>query len=126
MDPSRWPIAERSMRLLLARIERLAGHLPTQCVEDQRMLSRLRAHASSVAIVFDSAVAAIGRCVTMDIDDGHVESFWLALPGEEETTAATVSVASPLGRAIAGARIGDTVHLIHRGSSRCGVVLRVT
>jgi transcription elongation GreA/GreB family factor len=54
-----------------------------------------------------------------------MESFWLALPGDEHATADTISIAAPAGRSVAGARVGDVVYLETEGRRRWAVVLRV-
>ncbi len=114
------------MRQLLGRLERLAGEVvPGGRRERDRLLSRLRAQASSVRVVFEPTVVAVGRCVTIDVDGGPAQTFWLALPGDENATAATISIASPMGQAVAGAHVGDHVHLVDRALPACGVVRSV-
>ena len=79
----------------------------------------------AVSVTFDPEVAAIGRRVTIQGEDERTDSFWLALPGDEDATADTISIAAPAGRSVAGARVGDVVYLETEGRRRWAVVLSV-
>ena len=130
-DPRRsgagWPIDDRAMRDLLARVERLAcTAAPGDDNDRVRRLDILRGHASAASGVFDPEVAAAGRCVTIGDQDERIHSLWLALPGDEHATANTISIAAPTGLALAGARVGDVVHLETGGRRRWAVILSVT
>ena len=121
-----WPIDVRVMKHLLARIERMAGDPRIGDGSDYlRRLDALRGHCGAVSVTFDPEVAAIGRRVTIQGEDERMESFWLALPGDEHATADTISIAAPAGRSVAGARVGDVVYLETEGHRRWAVVLRV-
>jgi transcription elongation GreA/GreB family factor len=121
-----WPIDGRVMLDLLARIDRLARDARTgaDADHDQR-LDVLRRHARAVLVTFEPDVAAVGRRVTIQGEDQRTESFWLALPGEEHATADTLSIATGLGRALAGARVGDVVYVDTDGRRHWAVVLYV-
>ena len=122
-----WPIDVRVMKHLLARVERMAGDPRNGDDSDYlRRLDTLRGHCGVVSVTFDPEVAAIGRRVTIQAEDERIESFWLALPGDEHVTADTVSIAAPAGRSVAGARVGDVVYLETDGRRRWAVVLHVT
>jgi transcription elongation GreA/GreB family factor len=121
-----WPIDVRVMKHLLARIERLAAEPPDRDASDHlRRLDMLSGYCGAVSVTFDPEVAAIGRRVTIGGEDGRTESFWLSLPGDEDATADTISIAAPAGRSLAGARVGDVVYLESEGRRRWAVVLRV-
>ena len=121
-----WPIDVRGMKHLLARIERMAGDPPDRHDSDHlRRLDTLRGYCGAVSVTFDPEVAAIGRRVTIRGEDERTESFWLALPGDEDATADTISIAAPAGRSVAGARVGDVVYLATEGRRRWAVVLHV-
>lgn len=122
-----WPIDERAMRDLLARIQRLACD-PALNDEDERRrrLDALRAHASAASVTFDPEMAAVGRRITLADEDERIESFWLGLPGDERTIADTISVAAPAGRMLAGACVGDVVFLEADERRRWAVVMKVT
>jgi transcription elongation GreA/GreB family factor len=125
-DAAGWPIDVRVMKHLLARIERMAGDPRISDASDYlRRLDTLRGHCGAVSVTFDPEVAAIGRRVTIQGEDERMESFWLALPGDEHATADTISIAAPAGRSVAGARVGDVVYLETEGHRRWAVVLRV-
>ena len=121
-----WPIGGRVMLDLLARINRLARDARTgaDADHDQR-LDVLRRHARAVSVTFDPEVAAVGRRVTIQGEDRRVDSFWLALPGDEHATADTISIATGAGRALAGARVGDVVYVETDGRRRWAVVMHV-
>ena len=55
----------------------------------------------------DPSVAAIGRRVTLEDESGHVASYAIVLPGDGDPSRGWVSIGSPLGRAVAGRRVGD-------------------
>jgi transcription elongation GreA/GreB family factor len=121
-----WPIDDRTMRDLLARIERLArAAMAGGEQRSRRQLDILRGHCGAVSVVFDPEVAAIGRRVTIGCEDGSRESFWLAFPGAEHTTANTVSVAAPVGKSLAGARVGEAIYVERDGHGQWAVLLDV-
>ena len=121
-----WPIGDRAMRNLLAHIERLAcTAAPGDGDDHPRRLDVLRGQASAASVVFDPCVAAVGRCVTLGEEDERIHSLWLALPGDEHATANTISIAAPMGLALAGARVGDAVYLETDGHRRWAVILSV-
>ena len=44
-----------------------------------------------------------------DLDDGELETFTLAYPGDRDLRGLRLSVLTPLGAALLGARVGDVV-----------------
>jgi len=121
-----WPIDVRVMKHLLARIERMVCDPRNGADPDYvRRLDALRGHCGAVSVTFDPEVAAIGRRVTIQGEAERTDSFWLALPGDEDATADTISIAAPAGRSVAGARVGDVVYLETEGRRRWAVVLSV-
>jgi hypothetical protein len=99
---SGWPIDGRVMFDLLARTDRLSRE--ASAVDDpdlHRQIDVLRRHGSALWVTFDPEVAAVGRRVTIQDEDQRTDSFRLALPGHEHATAATLSIGSGAGRALA-------------------------
>jgi transcription elongation GreA/GreB family factor len=121
-----WPIDVRVMQDLLASTEQMAREPGIGDDRDHlRRLDTLRGQCGGLWVACDPGVAAIGRRVTIRGEDDRTESFWLALPGDEQATADTVSIAEPTGRSLAGARVGDVVYVDTDGRRRWAVVLRV-
>lgn len=55
-----------------------------------------------------SEVVGLGSTVTLRSDDGEDETWILVSPQEANTLEGTISTESPVGRAIAGCRAGDS------------------
>lgn len=123
-----WPISEQKVRDILRCLERLDAtdrRLLRYRRDDLQRDLRLRSQLASVSIASDPSTAAVGRCVRVGTEAGEEHAWWLSLPGDEGATAETVSITSPIGRALAWTAPGDTVYL--PGSQRAwAVVLYVT
>ncbi len=62
----------------------------------------------------DDGIAEPGMVLTVRYDDtGEIETFLLGVRGVEDADIDVYSMQSPLGSAIAGARIRRTAHLLH-------------
>lgn len=57
----------------------------------------------------DPSIVEIGDEVVVGLPDGEVDTYALVHPAEAKVAQGRVSVASPLGRALLGARPGETV-----------------
>jgi transcription elongation GreA/GreB family factor len=122
-----WPISEHALRELMACLERADrpdGLDRRRHGSARDRAQRLRRQLGTIAIASDPETAAIGRRVTVATQERVIGSWWLALPGDEAATADTVSITSPIGRALAWASIGETVYLIG-DLEGWGVVLEV-
>ena len=62
-------------------------------------------------VVEDPAVIAVGRRVTLRDADGETMTFTVVLPGDGAPADGSISADSPLGRALHGARVGDTIEV---------------
>ena len=79
----------------------------------------------AVSVTFDPGSCRYRPAGEDPGEDERTDSFWLALPGDEDATADTIWIAAPAGRSVAGARVGDVVYLETEGRRRWGVVLSV-
>lgn len=109
-----WPISEHAMRDILSCLERL--DTTDRRVVDQRRAALQRAHRirrqlPHLSVASDPSAAAVGRRVRVSTEFGQDRAWWLALPGDEEATAETVAITSPIGRALAWARPGHAVFI---------------
>ena len=75
-----------------------------------RHLKHFLEHAQVGAPDVEDGVAAVGRTVTIEFDDGEAETFLLgSREGAEGGEVEILSPKSPLGAALIGHRIGDDV-----------------
>jgi len=75
-----------------------------------RHLAHFLEHAQIGAPEVEDGVAAVGRIVTVEFDDGEQEKFLLGSRVESAPEGAEVlSPSSPLGAAVIGKRVGDDV-----------------
>jgi transcription elongation factor GreA len=75
-----------------------------------RHLSHFLEHAEIGAPEVEDGVAAVGRIVIVEFDDGEQEKFLLGSRVESAPEGAEVlSPSSPLGAAVIGKRVGDDV-----------------
>jgi transcription elongation factor GreA len=116
-DEGRKSIAERLQRAReLGDLSENAEYHATK--EEQGMMeARIRKieHMLRIAEIVDGPIetdsAVAGTLVTLrSVDDGEEEMYLLAASSEERAEGVrTVTVVSPLGQAVSGARVGDTV-----------------
>jgi len=109
---------DRALEALAQVAERLkAGQAGEEdLAERQRLLgqveecNRVLARAADVAAVDeDPTIVEVGDEVVVEDDEGGVETFALVHPAEANADDGRISAASPLGRALLGARPGDRV-----------------
>jgi hypothetical protein len=74
-----------------------------------RQLDNVREVLARAAVIDDPGVAVIGRRVTLVEADGAASTYALVIPGEGDPANGWVSVDSPVGAALLGARIGEKV-----------------
>ena len=85
----------------------LVPNIPGQRLVHQ--LSSVRQALARAKIERDAGLAVIGRRVTLEETDGTRTTYTLAIPGEGNPTRGSVSVASPVGRAIYLRQVGEQV-----------------
>jgi len=96
------------------------AHLETKILR----LQQLRRNAVVVAPGSERGEAALGVAVTVrDVDSGREATHTLVSAAESDPAAGRLSIDSPLGRALAGARPGDEVAFdAPRGRRRLEIV----
>lgn len=81
-------------------------HLTSQIEE----LTAVLARAGDIATIDeDPRIVELGDEVDLEMADGAIETYALVHPVETNAAGARISVTSPLGRAVLGARPGDRV-----------------
>lgn len=105
-----------------------------ELLEAQHELGMLEAriadleHALAQAQVVEAShgdSAAIGSIVVVRDDDGEQESYTLVGPAEGDPRQGLISIASPVGRALLGARAGDRAVVDTPAGERLLQVLKV-
>jgi hypothetical protein len=74
-----------------------------------RQLTTLRDVLARAVVVEDPAVAVIGRRVTLKDDDGSTSTYAVVVPGDGDPRHGAVAVDSPVGAALLGRRVGETI-----------------
>jgi transcription elongation GreA/GreB family factor len=141
--PDRATLTEDGRRLLEERIrlvETTVGELrraldDPECRVDSiegyhraaQELARLRAVLGEAAAVEDSAddpeVVELGDVVAVRLEDGTEETYVVVHAAEAPVEDRRISVDAPLGRALFGRRVGETVEVaVPGGSYRCTVL----
>ena len=109
---------ERAQEALVKLDERMkAGErTPDEIAEHERLtaqveqLTAILEQSSDVAAVDeDPTIVEVGDEVDVEDEDGDVETYALVHPAEANASEGRVSVESPLGQALLGARPGDEV-----------------
>lgn len=109
---------DRALEVLarLAQRMRAGERGPDELAEHQRLLDQVDqltavlVHAADVAdVAEDPTIVEVGDEVDVDDDDGDIGTYALVHPAEANAIEGRISVASPLGRALLGARPGDRV-----------------
>jgi transcription elongation GreA/GreB family factor len=133
-------LTEAGRRLLEERIrdrERVLGELraaldeperSTETVESYQRTAQEVAQLRSVLaaagaveeVPDDPTVVELGDVVTIRLEDGAEETYIVAHAAEATVADERISVDSPLGRALLGRHVGDSVEVeVPRGSYRC-------
>jgi transcription elongation factor GreA len=136
-------LTEEGRRLLDERVRALAAAVAqlqralddpqsrADTVEEYRRstqeLERLRSLLESAAgiddVPDDPAVVELGDTVTIRLDAGTEETYIIVDASEAPVQDERISVQSPLGQALLGNRVGDTVEVITpAGSYRCTIL----
>ena len=129
-------LLEERIRLLQATVDDLGEglHDPERRADiveayqrSARELTRLQALIDSAATLDDlpddPRRVELGDHVTIRLDDGTEESYVIVHDVEAVVDDARISVKSPLGQALLGRRVGDTVELaVPAGSYRCTIL----
>lgn len=102
--------AQASLQALRARTDRL-DRLPEAAAErDIRYLeSRLRSAIPTDPGAAPPGEVAFGRSVTVSLADGTERTLRIVGEDEADPAQGAITAHSPLGRALMGARVGDTV-----------------
>jgi hypothetical protein len=90
-----------------------------------RQLENVRAVLAAAAVETDSGVVVIGRVVTLEDADGQRSTYALVAPGHGDPARGMLGADSPVGRAIAGSRAGDTVEVNAPNGTWTAVVVSV-
>jgi transcription elongation GreA/GreB family factor len=125
---------DRALAALAALAERMsAGERgPEEVAQHQQLLTQVEEltsvlnRASDVASVDeDPSIVELGDEVDVEMPDGSVDEYVLVDPVEASADEGRISIASPLGRALLGARPGDRVTVsAPAGDYGCMVVSR--
>ena len=71
----------------------------------------------------DTRIVELGDSVRIRLDDGHEETYVVVHSAEAAADDQWISFESPLGRALLGRRVGDTVDVsVPTGSYRCTIL----
>jgi transcription elongation factor GreA len=135
-------LTEEGRRLLEERIrdrERVLEELraavqepgrPTDTVESyhrvaqevDHLRSLLRAASTVEDVPDDPTMVELGDIVTIRLEDGTAETYIVVHSAEAPVEDERISANSPLGRALLGRRVGDTVEVeVPDGSYRCTI-----
>jgi hypothetical protein len=117
-----WPLTSQARRELIDEIARLrqglsglglewleAGIMDVPASLLGRRLQTLEAVLERAEVVDAVPCAAIGRKATFRHEDGEVMSYRLVFPGDGDPARGQISADSPLGVAILGASIGESI-----------------
>lgn len=88
-------------------------------------LSALRSALAEAVIVEDPELAVIGRRVTLRDGDGRDDTYTLVSPGAGDPRSGQVAADSPVGSAILGARLGDTIEVAAPAGPWTATVTRI-
>lgn len=98
---------------LALQLHRLVADAWMQIVADQQVLVTLKEYLNETIVVPDgklpSSVVGIDSLVTLEFEQGCIETLTLVVPENANILAARLSVLSPIGVAIVGHREGETV-----------------
>ncbi len=122
------PIREEGLRALVARHDALLAERAAAALDAQKELDHEIALASAaidsvrvVPVPPPDGVVRFGSVVTLRWDDGRMQTVTLVGPDEAQGDA--ISIASPLGRALVGARLDAVLEIDRpRGAAEATVV----
>lgn len=122
---------ERAQEALAKLDERMKSgeRTPEDIAEHERLTSQieqltaiLEQSADVAEVDEDPTIVEIGDEVDIEDEDGEVETYALVDPAEANASEGRVSVESPLGQALLGARPGDKVVVQAPGGSYTCIV----
>lgn len=113
-------VTPEGLAAIEAELQRLAKeHAQARAAEDKAAMARTardlrywqarRASAQLVEPPEGIETVQFGSTVTLERDDGRVQTFRIVGEDEAEPSRGTISHVSPLARALFGKRVGDTV-----------------
>jgi transcription elongation GreA/GreB family factor len=107
------------------------GGMPdAEKIWDRQLLSRrcdvLQEVLSRARVVVPDGTAVVGSRVLVRDSDGVLDTYTLVAPGEADSRSASISIDSPLGRALLGRRAGDAAAVAAPDGERAISVIEVT
>jgi transcription elongation GreA/GreB family factor len=107
------------------------GGMPyAEKIWDRQQLSRrcdvLQGVLSRARVVVPDGTAVVGSRVLVQDADGVLDTYTLVAPGEADSRSASISIDSPLGRALLGRRAGDAAAVAAPDGERAVSVIEVT
>ncbi|MEO8246144.1 MAG: GreA/GreB family elongation factor [Chloroflexota bacterium] len=91
-----------------------------------RQLPTVRAALARATVIDDSRVAVIGHEVALREQDGTTPRYRLVIPGDGNASTACVSVDSPVGVAVLGRRVGDSVTIAAPAGAWVATIVSIT
>ena len=91
----------------------------------ERRLEKLRSVIASARVVQPDGRALVGSIVTVRDAEGILDTYVLVAPGEADPRAGRVSPESPLGGALLGSRLGETVEFAAPDGTVRLVIVRI-
>lgn len=101
---------------------------PIPNVEGQRLLRRLatvRSVLGQATVIDDPERVVIGRWVTVREDDGTTSRYEVVIPGDGDVACNRIAADSPVGAALIGRRLGETVTIAAPAGSWTVTVVQV-
>lgn len=92
-----------------------------RATRDLRYFSARRASAQLIQRDPSKAAVQFGDAVEFERDDGRVQAFRLVGEDEADPAAGAVSYLAPLGRALLGRGVGDTIEIAGRQAEIIGI-----
>ena len=109
-----------------ARVESVGAYL--RAARERDRLASLLAESAVVedVVVDDPLSVDVGDSVLIRLDDGSAERYVIVHSAEAGLDAHRISVDAPLGRALLGRRVGETVDIVAPAGSYACTILRAT
>jgi transcription elongation GreA/GreB family factor len=101
---------------------------PMPNVEGQQLLRRLatvRSVLAQATVVSDPGCVVIGRWATVRENDGTTARYEVVIPGDGDVASNRVGADSPVGAALTGRRLGETVTIAAPAGSWTVTVIKV-
>lgn len=91
----------------------------------RRRLDAVRRVIERAEVVDDPDVAVIGREIVLRESGGATSRYTLVIPGDGNSSAGLISADSPVGSAVMGHGVGDTVTIVAPAGSWTAVIASV-